>query len=176
MPSHVTQLIREADVHGYVQQVLPHKANVYEDIIFFHLPKSDQVIIEAYDIDAFRDSGIHWRYLQYAIDDTPSITLEADAFALELLTESIANAGVLMLRLAGEESLNDERERLAATDIAAAVRQINTLSQNDAVAAKAALNENKPWTAEIVSSEADSSENQRGAAQGRSGSYFTDAP
>lgn len=169
------QLIREVDVYAYVQQVLPHEANDYEDIIFFpHLPRADQTVIEAYDIDAFRDSGIHWRYLQYAIDDTPSISLEADAFALELLTESIANVGVLMLRLAGEESLKDERERLAATDIDAAQKQITTLTQQDAIAAHAALKKNTEKTAQIASSDATSSNNKAFPALERSGSYFTD--
>ena len=129
-------LIRELDVNTYVQSVLPHQANEYEDIIFFPaLPKAGQVVIEAYDIDAFRDSGIHWRYLQYALDDNPTIAMEADAFALELITESIANVGVLMLRLAGEEGLREDRERLAASDIASAVEKIEILATDNALSA-----------------------------------------
>ena len=125
-------LIREAHVQRAVQSVLPHKANEYEDIVFFpHLPPNEQIVIEAYDIDAFRDSGVHWRYLQYALEDSGDVQLEADPFALELITESIANIGVLMLRLAGQVGIDEERERLAASDIAVAITQIAALTEQD---------------------------------------------
>lgn len=125
-------LIREVHVQEYSQSVLPHFANQYEDIIFFpSLPIAEQITIEAYDIDAFRDSGLHWRYLQYALDDSEAIKLQADPFALELLTENIANWGVLILRIAGLVSVEEARDRLASQDISAAMTEISILSSKN---------------------------------------------
>ena len=96
---------------------MPHVANLYEDIIYFpDLSSAQRVVIESYDIDAFRDSGIHWRYLQFALEELGGrVAMPADPFALELLAEAVANAGVLMLRLAGE--VGDRGDRLTVTDL-----------------------------------------------------------
>ena len=99
-------LIRPADVGEYARRFVPHEVNAYEDVIFFPRLQDDQrVTLEAYDLDAFRDPGLHWRYLQAAMEsvDEPS-PLEPDPFAAELLVENIAQFGVLVLRLAGEAS------------------------------------------------------------------------
>ena len=116
-------LIQERDVAGFLGDYMPHEVNQYEDAIFFpRLPRNEQVFIEAYDMDAFRDSGIHWRYLQFAIQsDGFRASLEPDPFALELITESIAQLGVLLLRLTGEVTLAEDRERLATSHLSAAL-------------------------------------------------------
>ena len=107
------RLIQEADVSEFAQRIIPHQINQYEDAIFFNkLPRSEQVTIESYDMDAFRDSGIHWRYLQFAVLNTEfSAYLEPDPFATELLVENIAQFGVLVLRLTGQvgRELGDKR-------------------------------------------------------------------
>lgn len=108
-------VISEADVHRAAQGHLPYAVNAFEDVVFFpYLPPSEQVAIESYDMDAFRDSGNHWRYLGFAIED-PKLKglLEADPFALELLAENLAQFGVLILRLTGEEGIAREEERLS---------------------------------------------------------------
>lgn len=112
-------LIREEDVSQYLKVALPYKVNAYEDVIFFPgLDPSLQIIIESYDMDAFRDSGIHWRYLQFALQtDEYMAELEADPFALELISENIAHMGVLLLRLTGAVSLSVKKERLDAEHI-----------------------------------------------------------
>ena len=52
-----------------------------------------------YDLDSFRDPGIHWLYLSEAINDPKyKGTTEPDPFAAELLTEGAAQMGVLILR------------------------------------------------------------------------------
>ena len=119
-------LLRERDVSAFAQQFVAHRINEYEDAIFFpNLDRSQQVTIESYDMDSFRDSGLHWRYLQFALEDPSfSAQLEADPFAAELLAENIAQFGVLMLRVAGEEAIREGRERLAPSDIEAGLRVI----------------------------------------------------
>ena len=125
-------LIRDIYVQEYAQSVLPHSANQYEDIIFFPaLQRPDQITIESYDIDAFRDSGLHWRYLQFSLNDYETVQLQADPFALELLTENIAHWGVLILRVAGQISIENGRERLASKDIPAAMLAIAALNQKN---------------------------------------------
>lgn len=96
-------LIRVANVKQYADIFIPHEINEYEDAIFFpQLPKKDRIVIESYDMDAFRDSGIHWRYLQYVIEDPKyKGALEPDPFAAELLVENVAQFGVLALRTTG---------------------------------------------------------------------------
>ncbi|MCB1096447.1 MAG: CRTAC1 family protein [Verrucomicrobiae bacterium] len=119
-------LVRERDVSTQAQAFVAYRINEYEDAIFFpNLERSRQVTIESYDMDSFRDSGLHWRYLQFALED-PSFTaqLGADPFAAELLAENIAQFGVLMLRIAGEHAIADGRERLAAADIESGLRDI----------------------------------------------------
>lgn len=122
-------LIREKDVSDYLKQALPYKVNAYEDVIFFpNLERSSQIIIESYDMDAFRDSGIHWRYLQFALQDQNFIAkIEADPFALELITENIAHMGVLLLRLTGMVSLDKYNERLDVAHMQQALLELYKL-------------------------------------------------
>jgi len=96
-------VIEESDVSSFVQKFMPHYINAYEDAIFFPaLESKDRIEIESYDMDAFRDTGIHWRYLQYAIDEPDfKAYLEPDPFASELIVENIAQFGVLILRMTG---------------------------------------------------------------------------
>jgi len=118
-----SQLIQERDVADFINDYMPHRVNEYEDAIFFpRLDRSEQVVIEAYDMDAFRDSGIHWRYLQFAIQsDGFQARLAPDPFALELITENIAQIGVLLLRLTGHVGESFEGERIAADHLAEAI-------------------------------------------------------
>jgi hypothetical protein len=109
--------IEEINIKRFLDYEMAHEANPYEDITYFPaLPSAQQVVIESYDIDAFRDSGIHWRFLQFALDELGDrVAMPADPFALELLTEAVANAGVLMLRLAGK--VGDRGDRLTLADL-----------------------------------------------------------
>jgi hypothetical protein len=119
-------LIQEQDISEFAQRIIPHQINQYEDAIFFHrLAKNEQVTIESYDMDAFRDSGIHWRYLQYAVL-APEFTayLEPDPFASELLVENIAQFGVLVLRLTGEMGRAAGLKQLALEHFKQAMAQI----------------------------------------------------
>jgi len=121
-------LIQESDVYEFSQRFIPHKVNEYEDVAFFpKLAYGQQVYLEAYDMDSFRDSGIHWRYLQFALDN-PELksALTADPFAAELITENIAIYGVLLLRVAGNLSKEKaSNNRLAPSDLVDAVNNIN---------------------------------------------------
>ncbi len=125
-------IIRHEDVRMAMQRLLPHTINQFEDVTFFdRLPRSRQIRIEAYDLDAFRDSGIHWNYLEEAIRrSADEIVLEPDPHALELLVEGIAQMGVLLWRMAGQEAKKNNEEVLNAEHINAAFRYMKT-SSND---------------------------------------------
>ena len=105
--------IQESDVNDYAKKIVPHNINEYEDAIFFPaLEPKEKIEIESYDMDAFRDSGIHWRYLQFAIKESAfQAFLEPDPFASELIVENIAQFGVLILRMTGivGKQLGDKR-------------------------------------------------------------------
>lgn len=122
-------LIRVEDVHAALHHFQPHEANQFEDIIYFpRLPKEERIVIEAYDLDSFRDPGVHWLYLSEAIND-PNYkgTLEPDPFAAELLTEGAAQMGVLLLRVAGSMAAAEEKERLELAHLGKALVRIQTL-------------------------------------------------
>ena len=133
-------LIRVEDVHRFSYEFVPFRMNEYEDAIFFpRLPLAQQVYLESYDMDAFRDSGLHWRYLE-AVLDQPDFRgqLEPDPFAAELLVESIAQFGVLVLRVAGDIAQAQDKPYLEAEHIELALRQIQQrINQHSAVPDKA---------------------------------------
>lgn len=120
-------LVRVEDVGTFLRSALPHEMNSFEDARFFpRLPKPQQVFIEAFDMDAFRDAGLHWRYLEAAIDEadfTPTHGL--DPFAAELLTENVAQFGVLLLRVAGQHAEAQKHPSLRRHHVELAIRDIN---------------------------------------------------
>jgi len=122
-------LIRVEDVDAAVQRFEPHELNRYEDVIYFpRLPHDERITIEAYDLDAFRDPGLHWLYLSEVLKDPDyKGTLEPDPFAAELLTEGGAQMGTLILRVAGNFADQDGKERLDHTHLTKAVQRIQTL-------------------------------------------------
>lgn len=120
------EFIEELDVNEFVQKFIPHKINDYEDAIFFPLlDAKDRIEIESYDMDAFRDTGIHWRYLGYAIDEPKfKAYLEPDPFASELIVENIAQFGVLALRMTGIEGKKLGKKRLELDHYKTAINEI----------------------------------------------------
>jgi enediyne biosynthesis protein E4 len=139
-------LIRVEDVHAALQIYQPHEANQYEDIIYFpRLAKSERIVIEAYDLDSFRDPGMHWVYLNEVLNDAKyKGTLEPDPFAAELLTEGAAQMGVLTLRVAGFVASEEGKERLESAHLTKSLQRIQKLLDKHAAAppvkkAKAAI-------------------------------------
>lgn len=121
--------IRVEDVDAAVQHYEPHELNRYEDCIYFpRLPHDERITIEAYDLDAFRDPGLHWLYLNEVLND-PNYkgTLEPDPFAAELLTEGGAQMGTLILRVAGNFAEAEGLARLNTSHLAKAGKRIQTL-------------------------------------------------
>jgi hypothetical protein len=120
-------VIKEADVAIAMQQLLPHSVNEYEDVIFYQqYPQDKQVVIESYDMDSFRDSGLHWLYFKEALSDLgQQAKLEADPFAAELLSEAIAHYGVLLLRRAGELGKLNNQSELSSALVTSAYESIN---------------------------------------------------
>lgn len=153
--------IRASDVESFAQRFVPNRLNEYEDAIFFpNLGRERRVEIEAYDMDSFRDGGLHWRYLQAVVED-PKFEgkLEPDPFAAELLTENVAQFGVLVLRVAGQLGKEEGNETLRPKYVEAALRWIQErINENIATPPRAAAN------SPLASS-----------ASGNSGTRFVDA-
>ncbi len=129
-------LIRVEDVHAALHIFQPHEANQYEDIIYFpRLPKNERIVIEAYDLDSFRDPGIHWVYLNEALNDARyKGTIEPDPFAAELLVEGAAQMGVLILRVAGMIASEQDKDRLETAHLTNALIRIQKLLDKHASA------------------------------------------
>lgn len=160
-------VISEESVHDFAREFIPHQLNEYEDVLFFpNLPKAQQVYLESYDMDAFRDAGVHWQYLNQAIL-SPNFTvyIEPDPFAAELLVENIAQYGVLLLRVAGIEAVRLGEERLREEHLVIAKKlldkkvmlhlkskpeldtdtMIHSVNDNSVAADKSALNKPMPF-------------------------------
>jgi len=158
-------LVRVDDVHDFADSFIPHRINEFEDATFFpRFPAADRITIEAYDMDAFRDSGLHWQYLRAAIEE-PAFrgVLEPDPFALELLAENIAQFGVLLLRVAGQVAAEEGIERLGDHHV-----QIGMTRLQEMVSRHATLPEPAEVETTIASASPDRSTSDTGA-------YFTDA-
>ena len=128
------KLVRVEDVDQFVKTYIPFDINQYEDAVFFPgLPPRQRVEIEAYDMDAFRDSGLHWRYISAAIDE-PGFAgrMEPDPFAAELIGENIAQLGVLLLRLAGDFARESTGTTLAAGHLQQALAEIGSRKEQHA--------------------------------------------
>lgn len=112
------QIIRVTDVQLALTSFLPSYTNTFEDVTFFPNNNLESIILESYDLDAFRDSGFHWRILGYAIDDLMNVQIKSlDPNAAEQLVEGIAQMGVLVLRVAGEQSHRQQKSELDIQDI-----------------------------------------------------------
>jgi len=118
--------IQEQDVYLFTKAFIPHEINEYEDALFFpRLEKPQQVYIESYDMDAFRDAGAHWQYLKNAINHADfTVFIELDPFAAELITENIAQYGVLLLREAGIIAKTKGSDFLSVEHLIAADKRI----------------------------------------------------
>ena len=157
-------LIRVEDVHEALQKYQPHEANHYEDIIYFpRLGSGERVTIEAYDLDSFRDPGMHWFYLSEVLN-APDFegTLEPDPFAAELLTEGAAQEGVLILRVAGNIATAEEKDRLELAHLTKSVQRIQALLDKHAKAPAVQKTAQKIASAKAV------------AAPKSNGKFFTD--
>lgn len=124
--------IHYEDIYKTVQAFLPHEVNMFEDVIYFpNLERKGQLTIEAYDLDAFRDSGLHWQYLKFALDD-PAFQLKTtlDPFAMEMAVEGIAQFAVLVFRMAGMDAMEKEQSLLKIQNINTALMQIQEKLNN----------------------------------------------
>ncbi len=99
-------VIEYQEVYATVQAYMPHTINQFEDVTYFpKLGQEGKIVIEAYDLDAFRDSGLHWQYLKFALNDKKEqFKAVPDAFALEMLVEGVAQFAVLLFREAGNHA------------------------------------------------------------------------
>lgn len=111
-------LIRIHHIQTALNKFLPAQTNAFEDVDFFPNNPSEHIVIESYDLDAYRDSGIHWKILDYSLADFNTGNLkDIDPNAAELTVEGIAQLGVLVLRIAGKQSHKANKKVLDIKDI-----------------------------------------------------------
>lgn len=116
------------EMYEAVQDYLPHTVNSFEDVTYFHnLDNQGKVTIESYDLDAFRDSGLHWQYLKFALDDrADNLKFGFDPFALEMMVEGVAQFAVLVFRLGGEDAKARGQELLQIENLNNALSYIQS--------------------------------------------------
>jgi len=126
-------LIRAAAADRAVQQLTPHRIDDFEDVyVFERLSPPEQVTLEAFDCDSFRDFGVHWLALQRAVHAAPESARLPDPFAAEILAEAVSQYGVLLLRVAGGLAGEDpESVRLQPRDLDAAAVALRERAQRD---------------------------------------------
>jgi hypothetical protein len=131
-------LIGAEDAEMAAQQLVPHRIDEFEDLhVFYRLAAEEQVTLESFDCDSFRDFGLHWRSLQRAAHGAPERSNPPDPFAAEILAEGISQYGVLLLRVAGSIADRDtESIRLQPEDLGAAAAAIRARAGRHHVAPK----------------------------------------
>ena len=149
--------IEYKEVYQAVQAYLPHTINHFEDVTYFpNLDPENRITIEAYDLDAFRDSGLHWKYLKYALDDRKTdLTATPDAFALEMLVEGVAQFAVIVFRMAGIDAKARGDGMMEVKHVENALRQFQQ-KLNEHATAPAYISKS-----EIVSTLSNNNENTR---------------
>ena len=122
-------LIRSSDATSAVMQKAPHLVDDFEDVIYFQAVQGEQVTLESYDCDSFRDTGLHWKYFRVGIESMGEEFVLPDPFASEVITEAISGYGVLLFRIAGRiaEGLNDA-PALRPSHLASARKSIQSLA------------------------------------------------
>ena len=127
--------IRNTHIDKAANSYLPISVNQFEDVIYFpELPQA--ITIESYDLDAFRDSGLHWRILEYALSNlNPEEVSELDPFAAEIMVESIAQWALLVLRVTGDISRQNQNISITIADMESAFEHIqNLIYKNESIA------------------------------------------
>lgn len=141
--------IRLNDVQVAAKWFLPVSVNAFEDVTFFPNNVNEKITVESYDLDAFRDGGIHWSILDYSLRDTEKMNFKSlDPNAAELVVENIAQLGVLVLRIAGEHSHANNQSTMQQEDIEAGFKKIQVL-----------INDYDSNSKEIITSTISSSDN-----------------
>jgi len=126
-------IVRLNHINTAINAFLPFEINEFEDVTYFPLlRRMDRVTIESYDLDAFRDSGLHWQILKFIIDDPNyMLTHEIDPHASELLVEAIAQFGVLLWRMSGVLTEELGKERLSNAALMESMSRIRSLTQKN---------------------------------------------
>ena len=119
-------VIREIHVEETYAMVAPFQVNQYEDITyFFNLPRERRIVLEAYDCDSFRDSGLHWQLIDQIISSKGfPLRKDFDPFGAEMLAEGVAQMGVLIYRVAGNIAREQKAPHLKPEHILAAEKWI----------------------------------------------------
>jgi hypothetical protein len=130
-------LVRAPHVSAAAQQLFPHEVDDLEDVTFYpSLPRSRRFVLESYDMDSFRDFGLHWQLLRNTLGSgKTSSTLDLDPFAAEQIAEMTAQIGVLIFRIAGDVAREDVgRAHLLPEDVERALVALPRLAELDASA------------------------------------------
>lgn len=149
--------LRARHINAVVPNYMPFELNSFEDVIYF--PElENSIMIESYDLDAFRDSGLHWLILNYTVQDADKTKIkEPDPFAAEVIVEAVAQMALLVLRLSGEESIAAGNRHIKTEDMQNAFNRIQ-----DMIYASTTLNSKvKPQNSQSLISGADKSINSR---------------
>ncbi len=106
-------LVRVQDLSQACQRVTPHSVDDLEDVTFFpRLGRDQQVTLAAFDLDSFRDFGMHWKLLRAILSERSPASgipaVELDPFAAELLAECMAQFAVLAMRIGGQFARQEE--------------------------------------------------------------------
>ncbi|MBT8232542.1 MAG: CRTAC1 family protein [Saprospiraceae bacterium] len=119
--------IRANHLNQAANEYLPISINQFEDVTYF--PKlEEKLTIESYDLDAFRDSGLHWKILEYALTNLdPQTISELDPFAAEILVETVAQWALIVLRITGNFAIQNGNEVINVSDMEMAFQYIQDL-------------------------------------------------
>lgn len=125
--------IGREDVERAFDALAPYATSREGAVTFFpELDDAQQVEVPAGQLEALRDSGLHWRLLQVALDSGPPAR-DLDPGDAEVLAEAVARYTILLLRLAGANRARlDDAPFLTPEHVHLAIREIRSLATLDA--------------------------------------------
>ncbi len=123
-------VIDSLDANKAVNKHFPHFIDDFEDVyLFYNLGRGENITLEAYDCDSFRDTSLHWSFIEYAYGHPGHNFMPADPFAIEIIAEAVSAYSVLIFRVSGEISKSRERTELSSRDIKEAKTRIVDLAK-----------------------------------------------
>jgi hypothetical protein len=110
--------VERGDVARLLEDVLPGTPNPWGEVVFYpRAPAGDRIVVDAIDLQAFRDTGLVWRRLLARAAEPPRAgappLLPIATEAAPLYAEGLNAYGLLVLRLGGAVARTERAEALA---------------------------------------------------------------
>lgn len=120
--------ISVAHVEWVLARVLPNQPTEFKEVVYFpQAPASEQLIVEAIDLQAFADTGFSWQVLGQlaesdALQGQEALPMSADA--ARRLSRGLTSYGILILRLGAMHARQEFAREVGSRHLRAAAKTL----------------------------------------------------